>query len=112
MQLFYYDVLKILSSLTSTNLINQSQKEEIKSLVLKHDSKFLEKLHFIYHSENANKEELMRNQVILYATSSKQKFKDNQKIEKMKIITEETEELEEELIQGQLQKHRIEKEFF
>ncbi|CAD8202224.1 unnamed protein product [Paramecium pentaurelia] len=112
MQLFYYDVLKILSFLTSKNLITKSEKEEIKNLVLKNESKFLEKLHSIYNSESANKELLIKNEMIRYTMSSKQKQRGNSRNKKMKIITEETEELEEDLIKVQQQKHRLEKKLF
>ncbi|CAD8118748.1 unnamed protein product [Paramecium sonneborni] len=112
MQLFYYDVLKILSYLASKNVITQSQKEEIKNVVLKHDSEFIQKLHTIYFSENFNKEKFMSDEIIRFAKSFKTIKRDNHKHTQMKIITEETEEIEEELIKTSQKNNRIEQELF
>ncbi|CAD8043077.1 unnamed protein product [Paramecium primaurelia] len=90
-QQFYYDVFKIVQQMSANQIITTNEKENLKNIIINHDSKFVQNLDTIYKSEENEKSEKITAEIKLYIKSIRQRKPKYLKNKQMRVITDETE---------------------
>ncbi|CAD8135547.1 unnamed protein product [Paramecium pentaurelia] len=90
-QQFYYDVFKIVQQMSANQIITTNEKENLKNIIINHDSKFVQTLDTIYKSEENEKSEKIIAEIKLYIKSIRQRKPKYLKNKQMRVITDETE---------------------
>ncbi|CAD8139641.1 unnamed protein product [Paramecium pentaurelia] len=89
-QQFYYDVFKIVQQMSANQIITTNEKENLKNIIINHDSKFVQTLDTIYKSEENEKFEKIVAEIKSYIKSMRQRKPKYLKNKQMRVITDET----------------------
>ncbi|CAD8061178.1 unnamed protein product [Paramecium sonneborni] len=90
-QQFYYDVFKIVQQMSANQIITTNEKENLKNIIINHDSKFVQTLDTIYKSDENEKFDKIAAEIKLYIKSMRSRKPKYLKNKQMRDITDETE---------------------